>query len=94
MQQAFIYDAIRSPRARARPGGGLHDIHPFDLLHALYSALEERVGLDPAVIAEVILGCVTQVGEQAGNIAKLGAVCQLALNSIGPHCVPILLLGA
>ena len=70
MQQAFIYDAIRTPRGKAKKDGALHALHPFDLLKALYVALEERVGLDPGVIAEVILGCVTQVGEQAGNIAK------------------------
>ena len=74
MQQAFIYDAIRTPRGKAKKDGVLHALHPFDLLKALYVALEERVGLDPAVIAEVILGCVTQVGEQAGNIAKSSAL--------------------
>jgi acetyl-CoA C-acetyltransferase len=69
-EPVFIYDAIRTPRARAKETGGLHDLLPFDLLAALYGALEERTGLDPARIGEVVLGCVTQHGEQAANIAK------------------------
>jgi acetyl-CoA C-acetyltransferase len=74
MEQAFIYDAIRTPRGRAKENGGLHDILPFDLLKTLYRALEERTGLDPALVGEVALGCVTQHGEQAGNIAKTSAL--------------------
>lgn len=74
MNHAYIYDAIRTPRAKARPDGGLHDLLPYDLLSALYSALERRTGLDPADINDVVLGCATQVGDQAGNIAKTGAL--------------------
>ena len=74
MRAAYIYDAIRTPRGRARPDGGLHDLRPHDLLKCLYHALEQRTGLDPALVGEVILGCVTQHGEQAGNIAKTSAL--------------------
>lgn len=70
MQQAFIYDAIRTPRGKVKKDGALHALHPFDLLKGLYVALEERAGLDPALLGEVVLGCATQFGEQAGNIAK------------------------
>lgn len=70
VEQAFIYDAIRSPRCRAKADGGLHDLSPFQLLEPLYKQLEIRNGLDPALVGEVVLGCVTQYGEQAGNIAK------------------------
>jgi acetyl-CoA C-acetyltransferase len=70
MQPVFIYDAIRTPRGKAKASGGLHDLLPHDLLSTLYRALEQRTGLAPEVIGEVILGCVTQHGEQAGNIAK------------------------
>lgn len=70
MKQVFIYDAIRSPRAKAKSDGGLHDLLPQELLQSLYQSLEKRTGLDPARVGEVILGCVTQHGEQAGNIAK------------------------
>ena len=70
MHEAFIYDAIRTPRAKARPDRGLHELSPLDLLDTLYHALEQRNGLDPALVGDVALGCVTQQGEQAGNIAK------------------------
>jgi len=70
MGEAYIYDAIRTPRGRAKETGGLHDLLPFDLLKSLYRALEQRNGLDPALVGEVVLGCVTQHGEQAANIAK------------------------
>jgi acetyl-CoA C-acetyltransferase len=70
MNQAYIYDIIRTPRGKAKPEGGLHDVSPFELLSALYTSLEDRTGLKPEHIGDVILGCATQVGEQAGNIAK------------------------
>jgi acetyl-CoA C-acetyltransferase len=70
MTDVCIYDAIRTARGRAKESGGLHDLSPFDVLKALYQALEERSGMEPALLGEVILGCVTQFGEQAGNIAK------------------------
>jgi acetyl-CoA C-acetyltransferase len=70
MGQAFVYDAIRTARARAKNTGGLHALLPFDLLKTLYDALEQRNGLDPSQVGEVVLGCVTQHGEQAANIAK------------------------
>ncbi|WP_116367013.1 acetyl-CoA C-acyltransferase [Parahaliea mediterranea] len=70
MKHALIYDAIRSPRGRAKDNGGLHELTPHALLKQLYSALGERTGLAPAQVGDVILGCATQHGEQAGNIAK------------------------
>ena len=74
MNNAYIYDAIRSPRTKAKDTGGLHDLTPHELLQQLYEALRERTGVDPAAIGEIILGCVTQQGEQAGNIAKTSAL--------------------
>lgn len=70
MTPVYIYDAVRTPRGKARPDGGLHDLLPHDLLACLYKRLEQGKQLDPALVDEVILGCVTQHGEQAGNIAK------------------------
>ena len=70
MKKAFIYDAIRTPRGRAKADGGLADLTPFELLKALYDALEQRTHLDRNRVEDVVLGCVTQVGEQGGNIAK------------------------
>ena len=74
MKEAFIYHAIRSPRTRAKDSGGLHDLTPQELLRQLYQQLAQRTGLDPACVGEIILGCVTQHGEQAGNIAKTSAL--------------------
>lgn len=72
MEQAYIYDAIRTPRGRgsANATGALADLSPFELLNALYEALEQRNNLDKNRVEEVVLGCVTQAKEQAGNIAK------------------------
>jgi acetyl-CoA C-acetyltransferase len=74
MKNAFIYDAIRSPRTKAKDNGALHDLTPHELLKQLYEALRQRTGLNPADIGEIILGCVTQHGEQAGNIAKASSL--------------------
>ena len=74
MKAVYFYDWLRSARARARPDGGLHDLAPHELLNQLYAALVARAGLDPATVGDVVLGCVTQHGEQAGNIAKTSAL--------------------
>lgn len=74
MKKAFIYDAIRSPRTKAKTTGGLHQITPTGLLAQLHQRLINRTHLDPRRVSEVILGCVTQYGEQAANIAKTSAL--------------------
>lgn len=83
MKPVYIYDAIRTPRARAKDSGGLHDLRPHDLLTTLYHTLQERTGLDPAMVGEVVLGCVTQYGEQAANIAKTSTLYAGWPSSIG-----------
>ena len=70
MIDAFVLEALRSPRTKAKESGGLHKLTPFDLLAQLYQALVLRTQVDPVSLSEVILGCVTQQGEQAANIAK------------------------
>lgn len=72
--EVYIYDAIRTPRARAKENGGLHALTPLDLLKKLYTAIESRNSLDVSAVGEVVLGCVTQYGEQAGNIAKTSSL--------------------
>ena len=83
MTVAYIYDAIRSPRTRAKDDGGLHDLTPHELLKQLYDTLCQRTGLAPAAVGEIILGCVTQHGEQAGNIAKTSALYAGWPSSVG-----------
>jgi acetyl-CoA C-acetyltransferase len=74
LQDVYIYDSIRTPRGKGKVGGGLSDVTPHELLKTLYKALVERTGLNPELVGEVLLGCVTQHGEQAGNIAKTSAL--------------------
>ncbi len=74
MVPVFIYDAIRTARTRAKESGGLHDLSPHEVLKSLYDSLQQRTGLDPVQVGDVILGCVTQHGEQAGNVARTSAL--------------------
>jgi acetyl-CoA acyltransferase len=67
---AVIVDVVRTPSGRGKPGGALSDIHPADLLAGVLVELLRRNGLDPALVDDVIGGCVTQAGEQAGNITR------------------------
>ena len=74
MNPVYIVDSIRTPRARANQKGGLSKLNPYELLDVLYKDIEQKSFLDLHSIDEVILGCVTQYGEQAGNIAKASAL--------------------
>ncbi|MEY9212214.1 thiolase family protein [Thermobifida halotolerans] len=74
MRDAVIVEAVRTPIGRGRPEGALHGEHPVDLLARTLAALVERAGIDPALVDDVIGGCVTQVGEQAGNITRKAAL--------------------
>lgn len=74
MTDAYVFEALRSPRTKAKESGGLHELTPSDLLAQLYDALVLRTQVDPVSLSEVILGCVTQQGEQAANIAKTSAL--------------------
>jgi len=70
MYDAVIVDAVRTPIGRGRPDGMLSGWHPVDLLAFTLSALVERVGIEPAAIDDVIVGCVSQVGQQAFNVGR------------------------
>ncbi|MFH1468846.1 MAG: acetyl-CoA C-acetyltransferase [Pseudomonadota bacterium] len=74
MSQAFLFDAVRSPRGRGRADGALHLVRPVDLLAAVLAALQARTGLDPALVDDVVAGCVTQTGEQGACIARFAAL--------------------
>jgi acetyl-CoA C-acetyltransferase len=65
---AYVVSAVRTPVGRR--GGGLAHAHPADLGAHVLSAVIDRVGLDPGVVDDVIMGCVDQVGAQASNIAR------------------------
>jgi acetyl-CoA acyltransferase len=70
MREAVIVEAIRSPVGRGRPGGKLSCQHPADVLTYVLKALVERTGVDPALVEDVIAGCVNAAGEQSDNIAR------------------------
>ncbi|GAA2406743.1 acetyl-CoA C-acetyltransferase [Streptomyces glaucosporus] len=72
---AYIYDAIRTPRGRGKAGGALHGTKPIDLVVGLIHELRRRFpGLDPAAIDDIVLGVVTPVGDQGADIARTAAI--------------------
>ena len=70
-RQAYIYDAVRTPRAKGKKDGALHEVKPVDLIAGLLKGLQKRHDLDTARVDDVILGCVTATDEQGGNIGKI-----------------------
>src|SRR3954469_238753 len=72
MRDAVICAAVRTPVGKR--GGGLSGVHPVDLSAHVLDALAQRAGLDPALVEDVIWGCVSQTGEQAVNVARNAAL--------------------
>ncbi len=71
--EALIFDAVRTPRGKGRPDGALNEIKPVDLAAQVLSAVRDRNGVDTALVDDVLLGCVSPVGEQGGDIAVAAA---------------------
>ncbi len=75
MAEAFVYDHIRTPRGRGKAVGSLHEVKPVDLVVGLLDELKTRnPTLDPARVDDVVLGVVTPIGDQGGDIAKTAAL--------------------
>ena len=74
MPEAYIFDAIRTPRGKGKPDGALHEVKPVTLLTGLLHELRQRHTLDTALVEDVVLGCVTPIGDQGGDIAKTAAL--------------------
>jgi len=70
MSEAYIYDHVRTPRGKGKKDGGLHQATPVWLLRTLFQAMQQRLALDTALVDDVVLGCVTPVGEQGADIAR------------------------
>ncbi|MFP5399671.1 MAG: acetyl-CoA C-acetyltransferase [Gammaproteobacteria bacterium] len=70
MSEAYIYDHVRTPRGRGKKDGSLHQATPVWLLRTLLKALQSRRELDTSLVDDVVLGCVTPVGEQGADIAR------------------------
>nr|WP_271210850.1 thiolase family protein [Rhodococcus wratislaviensis]GLK36435.1 acetyl-CoA acyltransferase [Rhodococcus wratislaviensis] len=71
MHDAVIIDAVRSPLARGKAGGALAELHAVELLSQIISQLLARNDVDPGLVDDVLVGCVQQVGEQAGNVGRM-----------------------
>ena len=74
MSEAYIFDAVRTPRGKGKKDGSLYEVKPISLVTTLLHALEQRNQLDTSKVEDVILGCVTPIGDQGGDIAKTAAI--------------------
>ncbi len=74
MPDAFIYDHVRTPRGRGKADGSLHEVTALNLAAQALGAIKERNTLDPALVDDVVLGCVDPVGEAGGDIARAAAL--------------------
>jgi acetyl-CoA C-acetyltransferase len=73
--EAYVYDAIRTPRGRGKASGSLHEVKPISLVVGLIDEIRLRYpDLDPATIDDIVLGVVSPVGDQGGDIAKVAAI--------------------
>jgi acetyl-CoA C-acetyltransferase len=73
MTQALIFDALRTPRGKGKADGALHSVKPVNLVAGLLTALQQRTALDTSQVDDVVLGCVTPIGDQGSDIAKTAA---------------------
>ncbi|QUV83422.1 acetyl-CoA C-acetyltransferase [Chloracidobacterium sp. D] len=73
-RDAFIFDAIRTPRGRGKASGALYEIKPIDLVTQLLRELQRRNGFATDEVDDIILGCVTPIGDQGANLAKTAAL--------------------
>ena len=74
MREALIFDAVRTPRGKGKKDGSLHEVKPVDLLATVLKRLQERNHLDTSQVDDVVIGCVSQLGEQGGCIARAGVL--------------------
>lgn len=74
MAEAYIYDAVRTPRGRGKPDGALHEITPVQLATQVLQSLRDRNSIDTADVDDVILGCVAPVAEQGADIARIAVL--------------------
>ena len=70
MTEAYLYEHVRTPRGKGKKDGGLHQATPVWLLRTLLQSMQQRLHLDTALVDDVVLGCVTPIGEQGADIAR------------------------
>jgi acetyl-CoA C-acetyltransferase len=90
MTEAFILDAVRTPRGRGKPDGALHEVSPVELAATPLRALRSRTGLDPTVVEDVVLGCVDAIKDEAGigrwSVLAAGYPDQVPATVINRYC--------
>lgn len=74
MSEAFLFDAVRTPRGKGKKDGSLHEVKPIDLLAGVLTHLQQRNGFDTAAVDDVVMGVVSPTGEQGSVIAKVAAL--------------------
>ncbi|OTG67979.1 acetyl-CoA acetyltransferase [Acinetobacter sp. ANC 4470] len=74
MSEAYIIDAIRTPRGKGKKDGSLYEVKPITLLTTLLNELKDRHQLDTSKVDDIVLGCVTPIGDQGSDIAKTAAI--------------------
>lgn len=74
MSEAFLFDAVRTPRGKGKKDGSLHEVKPIDLLAGVLTHLQRRNGFDTAAVDDVVMGVVSPIGEQGSVIAKVAAL--------------------
>src|SRR5436309_16108940 len=73
--EALVFDALRTPRGKGKSNGSLHTVKPVDLIVGLmHEMLSRNIKLDPSRVDDVVLGCVSPVGDQGADIAKTAAI--------------------
>ena len=74
MPDAYIYDAVRTPRGRGKPDGALYEVTTLRLAETALRALKERNGLDTRLVDDVVLGVVDPVAEAGGDMARVASI--------------------
>ncbi|MBK6709337.1 MAG: acetyl-CoA C-acetyltransferase [Chloroflexi bacterium] len=74
MPEAYIFDALRTPRGKGKSSGSLYEVTPIDLVASLMREMQQRHNLDTSQVDDVVLGCVTPVGDQGADIARTAAI--------------------
>ncbi|MCK9994557.1 MAG: acetyl-CoA C-acetyltransferase, partial [Alphaproteobacteria bacterium] len=74
MTEAFVYDAVRTPRGKGKTSGSLHEVPSLELATQVLKALRDRNNLDTSLVDDVILGCVEPVREQGADIARIAVL--------------------
>lgn len=82
MSEAYIFDAVRTPRGKGKKDGSLHEVKSVHLLTTVLNAIRQRNSLDTSLVEDVIVGCVTQVGDQGADVAKASVIAANFSNSV------------